>query len=235
VSKGHSRRYGAAAGIVFALVFLGSLVVAASFGKLPSEHSSGDQVLAYYTAHRDGIRIGALLLGLGLPFLVVLSSGIAAEMRRGGAENGWLPGFTLASGASFAVTLGLGAVALPVAGSFHTSTEDPRTAQALHDVAVALIAFSGYFGAAFAATIALFSFDAGNRRLWLAVFSVMTVLFQLAAPVGFVDATGAFSPYDGVITIVGAFELAAWLLALSLVLARGLRLQPPGVLAENAG
>jgi len=57
------------------------------------------------------------------------------------AENSYSSNSGRPSGASFAVTLGLGAVALPVAGTFHTSAEDPRAAQALHDVAVALIAF----------------------------------------------------------------------------------------------
>jgi hypothetical protein len=235
VSRGLPCRYGAGAGIAFALLFLASLVVVASFGKLPSEHSSADQVLAYYTAHRDGIRIGALLLGLALPCLIVLSSSLASEIRTASAEDRGLSGFTLASGASFAITLGFGAVALPVAGTFHTSSADPRAAQALHDVAVALIAFSGYFGAAFAAAVAVFSFAAGNRRLWLAVLSLITVLLQLAAPIGFVDEAGPFSPYDGIITIIGAFELAAWLLALSLVLARGLRHHDHGVGTADAG
>jgi hypothetical protein len=235
VNKAQSRQYGAGAGIAFALLFLGSLIVAASFGKLPSERSSGDQVLAYYAAHRDGIRIGALLLGLGLPCLVALSASLASEIRDVSGEARALAGFTLASGASFAITLGLGAVALPVAGTFHTPTEDPRTAQSLHDAAVALIAFSGYFGAAFAAAVAVFAFDAGGRRHWLFVLSLITVLLQLAAPVGFVDEGGPFSPYDGVITIVGAFELAGWLLVLSLVLARGLRVRGPSAPGPDAG
>jgi hypothetical protein len=138
----------------------------------------------------------------------------------------WAAGLLIGAGAGFTATLGVGVVALPPAITFHAAGQDPRLVQTLHDVAAGLVAFSGYFGAGLGVAVAAFAMSDPKLPAWLVPFSSVFIVLQMAAPVGFIDETGPFNPYDGVITVVGAGALLAWVAVLSLLLLSG-RLAPP--------
>lgn len=214
------RRYGAVAGLGFVLLFVAALIVGPS-ANIPNGRASAQMVARYYVVNHDTIQVSAVLLGLAMLALLVFVAVLTWELNQASFRNAWTVWLLLGAGAGFTATLGIGVAALPPAITFHAAGQDPRLVQTLHDVAVGFVAFSGYFGAGLALPVAVFAWSAPKLRVWLAPFSVGIIVLQLAAPVGFIDETGPFNPYGGIITVVGAFALLAWVVALSLLLLSG--------------
>ena len=201
-------------------MFVAALVVGPS-ANIPNGGASAQEVSTYYVVNHDTIQVSAVLLGLSLLALLVFVVILTEELNQASSRNAWAAWLLLGAGAGFTATLGVGVVALPPAITFHAAGQDPQLVQTLHDVAAGLVALSGYFGAGLALAVAVFAMAVPKLRVWLAPFSILVLLLQLAAPVGFIDETGPFNPYDGIITVVGAFVLLAWVLVLSLLLLSG--------------
>jgi hypothetical protein len=206
-------------------LFIAALIVGPS-ENIPNGATSPHAVSRYYFVNHDTIQISAVLLGLALLALLVFVVVLAQELNQRSLRNVWAAGLLIGAGAGFTATLGVGVVALPPAITFHAAGQDPRLVQTLHDVAAGLVAFSGYFGAGLGVAVAAFAMSDPKLPVWLVPFSIVFIVLQMAAPVGFIDETGPFNPYDGVITVVGAGALLAWVAVLSLLLLSG-RLAPP--------
>jgi hypothetical protein len=214
------RRYGAVAGLGFVLLFIAALIVGPS-ANIPDGAASPQAVSRYYVVNHDTIQISAVLLGLSLLALLVFVVVLTQELNKGSFRNVWAAGLLIGAGAGFTVTLGVGVVALPPAITFHAAGQDPRLVQTLHDVAAGLVALSGYFGAGLGLAVAAFTVSDPKLPAWLVPFSVVFIVLQMAAPVGFIDETGPFNPYDGAITVAGAITLLAWVAVLSILLLSG--------------
>ena len=214
------RRYGAVAGLGFVLLFIAALIVGPS-ADIPNGAASPQAVSRYYVVNHDTIQISAVLLGLALLALLVFVVVLAQELNQASSRHVWAAGLLVGAGVGFTATLGVGVVALPPAITFHAAGQDPRLVQTLHDVAAGLVAFSGYFGAGLGLAVAAFAMSDPKLRAWLVPFSIVFIVLQMAAPVGFIDETGPFNPYDGIITVIGAVALLAWVAVLSLLLLSG--------------
>jgi hypothetical protein len=201
-------------------LFVAALIVGPS-ANIPNGRASAQAVSRYYVVNHDTIQVSAVLLGLSMLALLVFVAVLTTELNQASFRNSWTVWLLLGAGVAFTATLGIGVAALPPAITFHAAGQDPRFVQTMHDVAVGFVAFSGYFGAGLALAVAVFAWSAPKLRAWLVPFSVAMIVLQLAAPVGFIDETGPFNPYGGIITVVGAFALLAWVVALSLLLLSG--------------
>jgi hypothetical protein len=207
---------GAVAGVTAVTFFLGAAAAGLYFGELPAAHASSADVARYYARHADRVELAVLLDGIGVLAFVVLIA-ITADVLAGEGSPSSAVSIARLGGNGLAIMLGLGAASI-AAAAFHAHSIGGPALQGIQDVAVAFVSFSGFPGALVGAGI-LACVWRRRERSWLGGLSAATVVFQLAATVGLVDSTGPFNPYDGIVTSVGGFQLLAWMLALSALLA----------------
>ena len=69
-------------GILCPLIFFGGLWPAAGFFPPPPPLEGAADIAAYYQAHTNGIRLGALLIMISAAFYIPFTAAIGAQMRR---------------------------------------------------------------------------------------------------------------------------------------------------------
>ena len=210
-------RYGAATGIVFAiLIVVGFAIVIPT---PPDTDSSAQAFARYFVDHQDAIRAGLTILGVGLFFYIwflgSLRSALAAAEGGTARLTSIAYGAGLLSAAFFVVALAAG-----VTAAFRPDDVDPGVTRALSDVfALVGAPAAAAFTALFAAT-ALVGFRYRALPGWAAGLSAVAAIGQLPAYGIALTTSGVFAA-DGVLGLfVPVLTFLAGLLAISIALVR---------------
>jgi hypothetical protein len=218
-----------------ALVYCGPAMLATLFAGLifahwvppPSANDSATEVARLYQDHTDGIRIAAILAGLGGVLYGAFSAVIAAQMKRIEGLYSPLAWAVLVGGAATVVT-----VTVPSFFWMAAAFEPERNAEitdALHSagwlslvVAIfpAIVQYCAIAAAAF--------MDRTGEPVfprWLGYLNIWAALLLLPAVLILFFKTGPFA-WHGVFTFwLGAVVLAIWIGTLVVVLLRGIAQQ----------
>ncbi len=210
-------RYGAASGIVFAiLVVVGFLIV------IPQPPDIDDSAVAwasYYVDDQDSIRAGFTILAVGLFFFIWFLGSLRSALAS--AEGGTARLASVAYGAGLvAAAFFLVGLAAGDAAAFRPDDVDPGVTRALSDVFVVIAApGAAAFTALFAAT-ALVGFRHGALPGWAATLSAIAAVGQVPALGTALTTTGAFAGDGALGLLVPVLTFLIGLLAISIALVR---------------
>jgi len=195
--------YGAATGIVFAVLFLiGFLLIGAD---APSLDAATDRWPEYFSDNQGSIRAGLILVTIGLFFFIWFLGTVASTLRIAAGEPR-LPSIAFAGGILSVASFFIAATAIAVA-TLHPETRSPELTRTLNDFGVmaALPAIAGLV--AFFGAIALVILrSASGLPAWLGWLSLVAAVLQLLAfGIVFTD-EGAFAG-DGVLGLYVPFAI----------------------------
>jgi hypothetical protein len=194
--------------IVSAVALAGaSLLGVAALGTLPAAGDSGQQVVAWFRAHRDGVRWAVWAGTVSTPLLAVIVA-ILRQRLPAPHRDVFLIGGAALTTAIAVQSWFLGGLAL------HADTLEPATARTVLDVAV-------FFGPVLTAawvtmiapvTVLALRGDGGLPR-WLGVLGAVACLEQAVETVTIFGSTGFTEPGGAMNMQLGAGLVMLWLLA----------------------
>jgi hypothetical protein len=193
-------RYAALTGVVAAVL----VVVSFAFvlPKPPAPDASAATVGAYYSDHKDAIRISSLLFGIAILFYIWFLGSLSSALRSASGSPR-LP--TIAFGGGIVgATFFVGAITATATAAYRPDETSPELIRALNDLGllVAVPASAG-FVALFAAT-AVVILESKAFPAWLGWLSAAGAVASLAGFGPMFTQTGAFAA-DGAIGLVLPF------------------------------
>jgi hypothetical protein len=210
-------RYGAASGLVFAiLVLVGFLVVVPT---PPDIDASAVAWASYYVDHQDAIRAGFTIVAVGLFFFIWFLGSLRSALAS--AEGGTARLTSVAYGAGLvAATLLLVGLAAGETAAFRPDDVTPGVTRALNDVFVVIAAPGAATLTALFAATALVGFRYDALPGWAAGLSAMAAIGQLPAIGAALTTTGAFAGDGALGLFVPVFTFLIGLVAISIALMR---------------
>jgi hypothetical protein len=210
-------RYGAATGIVFALLtIIGFAIVIPS---PPDLDSSAKVIAAYYVDHQDAIRAGLTVAGVGLIFFLWFLGSLRSALAAAEGGTARLSSIAFASGAVAVAALIVGIGAAEVA-AFRPDDVDPGTTRAFNDLFAVIGAPAAAALTAMLAATAVVGFRHNALPAWAAWLSAIGAVGQLPAYGTAFTTSGAFAA-DGVLgLLVPVITLVVAVVAISIVLMR---------------
>jgi len=198
-----SRRQGAVAGIVMALLWAPMALVIPELPNL----ASAAEIHDFYLEHAETMKVILASVSLGFIALLIFLGALIEEMRPRSSGWTWM---ALASALMFMTALSV-ALGIDAAAVLLFDEVSPETVWALHSASFLLAAPAAGAGVAFFVAVAALAFhsDAWPRALaWLAVVGG---LVNLGALGGFFSLTGALNSGNGLLGGL-AGPVAVWLL-----------------------
>lgn len=200
-----TKRWPMLAALVFAALFVaGQLVVPAA----PGLHASGAELVRYYAAHGDGIRLAAWLTTLaGAPF-VLLVAWLRARVNGIGRD-------VLLLGAAGIASQTVIWTWLPAGLALHADSLDPNVARAIADVAA-------YYGPLLTLSVILLAAPVGLAAWqrtpprfprWLAWLTAVLVVEQAIETVTVFGKSGFIAPGGAMNFVLGAPLFVVWVIA----------------------
>jgi len=211
------RRPWALSGVLFVALFMAGLILSGVLGSetYPSPFGPSAEIERYFTASRDAVRMLSFFHALAAIALVSFVAHLAAAVRRTGDETAVLSGLVLGGGVLAAAFMLLSALFSWVLARPAT-VETPALVRAIHDLAFLtggpghVLWFAAFVGASSVA--ALRTPILPGWIAWVgivvAVISLLSVASLLLEPASYLLPLGRFSGF-------------VWILAVSVVLARG--------------
>jgi hypothetical protein len=219
-------KIGAAMGIVAAILFIIGFFVGPT-DTPPGFHDSAREVQEFVQDNRGAIQ-ATLTLGFAVLVAVAWFLGSVYYRLRAAEQSARLSVVALAGG----ILLGAAAIAgsaAEAAAAYHVETLDANTVQALWDVSLFgfLLVWAGF--AVLLGASAVLAMRTRVLPAWLGYFDGLAAVYVFViGVVGMFSETGAFSPSDGALQLIGFIVFIVWLLATGIVLFREPRAVAPG-------
>ena len=216
LSRDQIRRFGGAAGILFVVLGLISLLLPGS----PPKADEIGKITPYLIDQRGSIEAGNYIAGVAFSFFLVYLAALRETFGASGRE-GIRPGSVLMAGGLVGVVMIFGGNAVLNAAVFHVAAaRDLVLNHALYDLANDLFFMSGFgffvffWGAAMAIR--------GTEALpaWLAPAAVVAAFLNLLVPIGLFAKSGFFA-IGGGFGFIGPLVTVLWVLAASVYMLRG--------------
>lgn len=216
-STARQRNPWALSGVLFVALFLAALIYSSvSAGETyPSPFGPAAEIQRYFTEHRGTVQAFSLLQAIAAIALLGFAVALAASVRRAADEAGVLSGLTLGGGVLAAATLLLSASFSWVLARPATA-EAPALVRALHDLAF-LTGGPGHvpwFGVLIGAG-SLAALRVRTLPGWIAWLGIAVAALSLLSVISMVVLPAA------ILLPLGRFLGFVWIVAVSLVLARG--------------
>jgi hypothetical protein len=210
-------RYGAASGLVFAI-----LLVVGFFFVIPTPpdiDSSAVTWASYYVDHQDAIRAGYTIVAVGLFFFIWFLGSLRSALAS--AEGGTARLSSVAYGGGLvAAALFLVGLAAGFTAAFRPDEVDPGVTRALSDIFAVIGAPSAAaFTALFAAT-AIVGFRHGALPGWAATVSAVAAIGQVPAIGAALTTTGVFAGDGALGLFVPVLTFLIGLVSLSIAVLR---------------
>ena len=212
-------KVGAASGLVFVLALVATFIFGP--GLDPPGFNEPGQIVSYVQDNQDELQSAtALGTAAGAAFLLFLGSVVLALRSAEGAP-GRLSAAAAAGGIAFIALAGIG-VATHQAAAVTTLRDlplDGGDVRSLWDTGVAAFALSGLGFAVLAWAAGVLTLRSGALPKPLGLFSIVAAVFVLGVSIfGAFQQTGAFSPYDGLLSLISLLVIVVWVGVISLAL-----------------
>jgi hypothetical protein len=211
-------KVGAASGLVFVLVLVFNMIFGP--GLDPPGFASGE-IVGFVDDNQDEFQAAtALSTVAGFAFLLFLGSVVLALRSAEGAP-GRLSAAAAAGGIAFVALAGIGVVAEQTAAlqTLGPGTGNEEITRSFYDAGVTAFALSGLGFAVLAWTAGVLTQRASALPSLIGAFSAAAGVYVLVVSVfSAFKQTGAFSPYDGILSLISFLVILVWVGVVSLAL-----------------
>jgi hypothetical protein len=219
-------KVGASMGIVAAILFIIGFVVGPS-GSPPGFNDSAKEVQSYIQENRGEIQ-AAMTMGFAVLVAVAWFLGSVYFRLRAAETEARLSVVALAGGIVVLAAATAGSAA-EAAAAYHVNTLDANTVQGLWDLSLIAFLFVWAGFAVLAGASAALAIRTKVLPDWLCFYDAAAAVYVFVIGViGMFSETGAFSPSDGGLQLIGFIVWIVWLLATGIVLFREPRAVAPG-------
>ena len=217
-----SERYGAAAGIMFAILAVGTVLLVPQ--SPPAADDSLRQIQGYFREHRDGLLLAGFITGLAIAFGLWFAGSLRSYLMHAEGGTGRLASVAF-GGAIVAGTIALVGTAVTSALAFSVAQSALPGSQAmtrgLFDLGNMAFSLAWFPIAVWVGATSLVSSRTGALPLWHARISgMLSIAFLVAATSAFVErgalAAGGFYGYAMFLLFV------AWVLVTSILMVQRL-------------
>lgn len=212
-------KVGAASGLVFVLLLVATFIFGP--GLDPPGFNEPGQIVTYIQDNQDELQSAtAMSTAAGAAFLLFLGSVVLALRSAEGAP-GRLSAAAAAGGIAFVALAGIGVVASQTAAvtTLRDLSTNGQDLLSMWDARTAAFALAGLGFAVLAWAAGVLTLRSGALPNPLGLFSIVAAVFVLGVSIfGAFQQTGAFSPYDGVLSLISLLVIVVWVGVVSLAL-----------------
>lgn len=211
-------KYGAAAGIAAGILFVIGFILGPS-GSPPGFSDSAREVQSYIQDNRGEIQT-SMALGFAVLVTVTWFLGAVYYRLRAAEQSARLSVVAVAGGIVLLAAATAGSAA-ETAAATHVNSLDANTVQGLWDLSTFAFLFVWAGFAVLAGASAALAIRTKVLPDWLCWYDALAAAYVFVVGlIGTFAETGAFSPYDGALGLIGFLVLIVWLLATGIVLYR---------------